>query len=154
MPARQGLCVALAAQALALDQLGRHVEAIGDWEQALALDHGPMRHQIQRCWASSLAGLGKHEEAMALINEVAEAKGVDFNTLHRLACICSWASTKVKGDAPQQNRYAARAVALLRQAIAKGAKDPGTLKAPDLDPLRGRADFQQLQAEFEKKAKP
>jgi tetratricopeptide (TPR) repeat protein len=155
MEARASLCGAVAGQALAHEQLGRHAEAIEGWKQALALDHGPRRHQIQRCWANSLVGLGKHAEAMALINDLANAKRVESFTLFRLACICSWASTRVKEDAPLQNQYAARAVELLRLAIARGANDPrALLKDRDLDPLRGRADFQQLKRDIDKKATP
>lgn len=52
--------------------------------------------------------------------------------------------------------YADRAMALLRQAVAKGYKDAAHLKKDkDLDPLRSRPDFQKLLAELEqKKAKP
>jgi hypothetical protein len=46
-------------------------------------------------------------------------------------------------------------VEALRQAVAKGYKDAAHLKKdPDLDPLRGRGDFQKLLAEVEAAAKP
>jgi hypothetical protein len=51
-----------------------------------------------------------------------------------------------------------RAVGALRQAVAKGYQDSAHMqKDTDLDPLRGRDDFQTLLAELEKealKAKP
>jgi hypothetical protein len=47
---------------------------------------------------------------------------------------------------------AARAVALLRQAVAGGYKDAARLKKDrDLDALRGRDDFRLLLAELEAK---
>jgi hypothetical protein len=50
-------------------------------------------------------------------------------------------------------QYADRAVALLRQAVAKGYKDVAHLKKDaDLDGLRRRPDFQQLLADLEAKA--
>jgi len=53
--------------------------------------------------------------------------------------------------------YADRALALLREAVRHGYTDAAHMKKdPDLTPLRGRTDFQQLLAELEKKppAKP
>jgi hypothetical protein len=49
---------------------------------------------------------------------------------------------------------AARAVELLRQAVAKGYRDVADMKKqPHLDSLRARADFRQLLAELEAKSK-
>jgi hypothetical protein len=54
--------------------------------------------------------------------------------------------------------YADRAMAALRQALAKGYKDCAQLKKDkDLDALRGRDDFQRLLAELgneQEKGKP
>jgi serine/threonine-protein kinase len=51
--------------------------------------------------------------------------------------------------------YGDRALAALRQAVARGYKDADHLKKDkDLDPLRGRDDFQKLLAELEAAAKP
>ena len=49
-----------------------------------------------------------------------------------------------------KERYAARAVALLKQAVEKGYKDVAQLKKDaDLDALRNRADFKALLNELE-----
>ncbi len=54
------------------------------------------------------------------------------------------------GDDAQVEQYAARAVELLRQAVAKGYKDVGHLKKdPDLDAQRQREDFKKLLRELE-----
>jgi serine/threonine protein kinase/tetratricopeptide (TPR) repeat protein len=51
--------------------------------------------------------------------------------------------------------YGDRAVAALRQAVAKGAKEVAQMKKdPHLDPLRPREDFQKLLAGLEAKDKP
>jgi tetratricopeptide (TPR) repeat protein len=51
--------------------------------------------------------------------------------------------------------YGDRALAALRQAVAKGAKEVAQMKKdPGLDPLRRREDFQKLLAESEAKRKP
>jgi hypothetical protein len=51
--------------------------------------------------------------------------------------------------------YGDRALQALRQAVAKGYKDPALMKKDtDLDPLRQRDDFKKLLAEVEAAAKP
>jgi tetratricopeptide (TPR) repeat protein len=51
--------------------------------------------------------------------------------------------------------YGDRALAALRQAVAQGAKEAARMKEdPSLGPLRPRADFQKLLAEWEAKSKP
>ena len=60
--------------------------------------------------------------------------------------------TKTNPIAPeQQAKYAERAVALLRQAVAKGYSDVNGMKNDDdLKPLRLRDDFQELLREMQK----
>jgi hypothetical protein len=51
--------------------------------------------------------------------------------------------------------YGDRALAALRQAIDKRAKETAQMpKDPGLDPLRSREDFRQLLAEWEARRKP
>jgi tetratricopeptide (TPR) repeat protein len=53
----------------------------------------------------------------------------------------------------ERRGYGDEAVAALRQAVARGYKDSRHLeKAPDLEPLRARADFQQLLSEVRAQA--
>ena len=55
-------------------------------------------------------------------------------------------------DAPFAERYARRAIALLRQAVAAGYQDAAHMKKdPDLDSLRGRDDFEKLLKEMDAK---
>jgi hypothetical protein len=55
----------------------------------------------------------------------------------------------------QSEAYARQAIALLRHAVARGFNNFQHLKTndPDVELLRGRADFQRLVAELEAKAK-
>jgi hypothetical protein len=72
--------------------------------------------------------------------------------LYDAACIFSLASATVKEDVKLQERYAARAMELLRQAVQKGFQDVAHMKKDtDLDPLREREDFQKLIRELEAK---
>jgi hypothetical protein len=106
--------------------------------------------------------MGKGEEArdacrqaVASATEQAQAKDVSGAMLYQGACLCARAAAVVKDDAKLQDQYADRAIELLRRAVAVGFPDMQQLKEEkDLDSLRGRADFQKLLQEIEKKAKP
>ena len=88
---------------------------------------------LERLWA--LAENGRHEEAtaaaLALVGRWPDAA-------QSCACVFALASRAVKTDAALAERYAVRAVALLRQAaaIADDAGKKEVLDAPDLDALR------------------
>jgi eukaryotic-like serine/threonine-protein kinase len=149
-------------RALVLDQLGRHADAITDWDRALALNTGAAdaprirflhvqflarasRHTL------SLVRAGQHVKAVALANALAEAKDVPADTLYILAAVSALATDSAKDDTTLREQYAARAVALLRQAVAKGYKDIAHLKKDeDLKALRSREDYQKLLQELEK----
>jgi tetratricopeptide (TPR) repeat protein len=142
-------------RAQALDKLARHADAVKDWDRALALNAVAAHIPLFRCnRALSLARAGEHAKAVAEVNALAEAKEVTGATLYDLGCVCALAAAAVKDDARLPEHYAARAVALLRQAVAKGWKDAAHMKKdPDLGVLRDREDFQQLLAKLEAKPK-
>src|SRR5207302_4528713 len=72
-----------------------------------------------------------------------EEKDATGDDLYNAAC--TFASAAAHADAPTAERHAARAVAVLRQAFARGFHDtPRMLKDVDLDPLRQRADYFEL----------
>jgi serine/threonine protein kinase/tetratricopeptide (TPR) repeat protein len=137
-------------RAIALDKLGRHADAVKDWDRALALNARPQSQSMFR-WqrAYSLARAGEHARAVAEANALADAKEATGNTLYNLACVCALAAAAVGDDAKLQDQYAARAVELLRQAVAKGYKDAAHAKQDkDLDALHSRSDFEKLLAEL------
>jgi serine/threonine protein kinase/tetratricopeptide (TPR) repeat protein len=136
--AREALRDALAGRARALDRLGRHAEAVPDWQRAQEMDSGPDRPVFTFGLAVSQAlGSGDHAAAFAAAETL--AKDGDAPTLEAFARLCA----RVSGASGEQ--YAARAVELLRQALARGYHDTLYLQeGADLAPLRGRQDFQQL----------
>jgi tetratricopeptide (TPR) repeat protein len=147
VPARDALRDAHVGRARALDRLGRHAEAIKNWEQAVNLADGRQRAELQLGRAISQAYMsGNHSQALTESETL--AKEADGPTLERLGRVCALASAL--GPQPSTTRsfheeYAARAVALFRQAAAKGCRDVLYLtEGADLAPLRKRNDFQSL----------
>jgi hypothetical protein len=77
------------------------------------------------------------------------AKNVGADTLYDAGRVCALATAAVKDDAKLQDHYAAHAVELLRQAVAKGYKDMEHLKKDeDLKAPREREDFKNLLEEI------
>jgi tetratricopeptide (TPR) repeat protein/tRNA A-37 threonylcarbamoyl transferase component Bud32 len=138
-------------RARALDRLDRPTEAVKDWDRALALNDAPATKLLfRRKRALSLARAGDHVRAVAEANAVAESKGVTGGTLYDLACVCALAAAAAKDDAKHEDQYAARAVELLRQAVAAGFTDVTHMKKDkDLDSLREREEVKKLLAEWE-----
>jgi serine/threonine protein kinase len=142
--AREWLRDSHAYHAQALDRLGRHAEAVRDWDRAIALDDGSRSgiYKSRRALSS-----GDHAQAVALTHEQAQAKSVSNGTLYECARICALAAAAVKEDPSLRERYAGQAVELLRRAIAAGYSDvprPGPGADEAFDSLRGREEFQQL----------
>jgi tetratricopeptide (TPR) repeat protein len=140
------------SRAEVLKALGRHAEAERDWDRAIDLDTGPSRTLYQLLRAVNRAYLGRHGQATADVEEVLKAGAVPPGYVYGAGCVYAVAAGVVK-DEEVAERYARRAVALLRQALDRGY--PGgafVRKNPDLGPLRQRDDFRQLLAELEAKS--
>jgi tetratricopeptide (TPR) repeat protein len=150
--ARQFLRNAHGGRAQALGRLGRADEAIADWQQALTWNDNPQSTAIfQRGLALAQVRAGQADKAVALAEELARSPQAAANTLYDCACVCALAAGASK-DAATAERHAARAIGLLRDAIAKGYKDAAHIKQDtDLDALRKRDDFQKLLAELKAK---
>ena len=89
-----------------------------------------------------MAGRGDHVQAVALAETLVTALNVTNVTFYNAACVFSLASVTAKGDDVLANRYAARAVELLRRSFIRGYTNIAhMLRDPDLDPLRLRADY-------------
>jgi serine/threonine-protein kinase len=135
-----------AGRAEVLGRLGQHTEAAKDWEQSLAVADGRTQPFFRLKLADSLARAGEHGRATATAEELIKAGSTDPNQLYDTACVFALAAAQAKEKA-LADRYATRSVALLRQAIDRGFKDLEHMqKDPDLETLRGRADFQKLLA--------
>jgi serine/threonine protein kinase len=151
--ARLFLRNARSGRAQALGALGRHGLALADWDQAVALAEEPAREELRAERACTLAHLGKHVKATTEAEELAGKKQASGNLLYNAACVYGLSAAAVKDDIPLRERYAARAVELLRQATQKGYRDLDHMKRDsDLDALRARRDFQELLTELQSRS--
>lgn len=108
---------------------------------------GEQDNYLQRLYA--LALYGSHAAATAAADALAQRWPKDSDTQYNCARVHALAAGAVKGDNALADRYAARAVALLRQAVKAGYKDNENVrKDADLETLRRREDFQTLQKEI------
>src|SRR5262249_18431307 len=109
-----------------------------------------------------LAGRGQHIRAAEEVEAIGRQPDLQPVSVFNIACFFSRASAVVDRDAklspPDCKRlkahYADRAMDFLNQSVAKGFRVPAAMKNDrDLEPLRGRADFQKLIADLEAKQK-
>ncbi|MDX2037237.1 MAG: serine/threonine-protein kinase [Isosphaeraceae bacterium] len=143
----------LEARAATLDQLGKHAEALPEWDQAIELAP-PNRLPVARALrAKCRARLGRFAEALAELDEVTKSDPADpihwynFASVHAMAAAADAAAAK--------DESAARAVEKLQEAVKAGYANAAKLaNDPDLDPLRTRDDFKKLLADLEKKFPP
>jgi serine/threonine protein kinase len=132
-----------------LDGLARHHEALAMWERALEFDDGTPRPVYLLQHARTLARLKQHSRAVLEAKSLAEAEDASARTLFDASRVYAVSVAAVDTNGTAAEDYAARAVALLRQAFARGFHDPRALRADDsFDALRERTDFQQLLADL------
>jgi eukaryotic-like serine/threonine-protein kinase len=152
--ARESLCLAHWSRAMSLCGLSRFQEALEDWNRAIELDDGRYQNTLRLKRASNHLNLKDHVRATADAQVVTESVRAAADDLYGAACVYALSVRFVSDDAPRAESYSARAVLLLRQALAKGFKDREHLnKDADLDPLRTREDFQKLMNELEPETK-
>jgi serine/threonine-protein kinase len=146
--ARQFLRNAHHGRAEALTRLGRHTEALKDWDRALDLEHGPRRGWFRLQRAVALARAKDPVRATTEAEDLARAKEVSATTCYDLACVFALSAASA-GNPRQAEACATRAVELLRQAVARGYQDASHVKQDaDLDALRSRDDFRLLLREL------
>jgi serine/threonine-protein kinase len=142
------------SRAKVLTALRRHAEAVQDWDRALALNQGPLRNQLRLGRAANLAQLGQHARATAEVEDILTTTKLNGSATYDVACVFALAAAKAK-EPVLTEQYAARAVALLRDAAAKGFRDVAHMQQDtDLDALRQRQDFQEFLRELKGKAPP
>jgi tetratricopeptide (TPR) repeat protein len=106
-----------------------------------------LRLRVLAAVTAALARQKKPDKALAAADLLA-ANAKDAGQLY--AAACCYALCVPLADMAANEKRAARAVELLRQAFARGYKDAAHMKRDtDLDALRGRDDFKQLLAEME-----
>jgi serine/threonine protein kinase/tetratricopeptide (TPR) repeat protein len=97
--ARRYLAVNHGARAETLTVLGRHAEAIEEWDLGLSLDARPARQaEFRGHRALNLAHLGDHARARADVEELAAAKTVSGSLLYTLACASATCSVAALRD--------------------------------------------------------
>jgi tetratricopeptide (TPR) repeat protein len=151
--ARQFLRNAHTGRAQALDALGRYGLALPDWDQAVALAEEPARTDLRLLRACSLARLGKHDQATAAVEELAGREQASGDLLYNVACVYALSVGFAEREPRLRERYATRAVEVLRRATEKGFRNVALIQQdPDLAAIRGRGDFQKLLTELGGKA--
>jgi hypothetical protein len=150
--ARQYLRNAHWGRAQALDHLKRPAEAALDWDKTIKLSPEAERAIFRMPRAVSRVRAGQVDAGIKEAEELAE-KG-DAIVLYNAACVLALAAGRPAeaGGSLSREKCAQRAIALLRQAVAKGWRHAEHMKQDDdLKALHQRADFQKLLAELEKR---
>jgi serine/threonine protein kinase/tetratricopeptide (TPR) repeat protein len=147
-----GLKLAHSFRADALTALQRYAEALKDYDKMVELATEPERPSARSLRAGGRVRAG---QVAAAIEEAEElAKCAEVLVSYNAACVYALASVPTKANpiSPKlQAKYAERAVALLRQAVAKGYSNVNGMKNDDdLKSLRQRDDFQKLLRDMQK----
>jgi tetratricopeptide (TPR) repeat protein len=146
-------------RARALTRLGRHRQAVADWDQAGRLDTGPQGPFFRLSRADSRARAGDYLPAATEADDLGRAPSLPGATLFHLACIHALNAASAARDLarplPEREKraeqYARQAVTLLKRAASAGyfrdaAKVAHLDKDSDLDFLRDRGDYKQFRA--------
>jgi serine/threonine protein kinase/tetratricopeptide (TPR) repeat protein len=135
-----------------LNQMQRYAESLHDLDKLLELrGASPSRDNFRAHRAVTLARLQRHAEATAEAEDLLGFSQGDGARLYKLAVVYALSAAARDADRPQAEQYAARAVQLLRQAVAKGRQNVEALKKDaDFDAVRPRPEFQKLLNDLEK----
>jgi tetratricopeptide (TPR) repeat protein/tRNA A-37 threonylcarbamoyl transferase component Bud32 len=148
---------AFAAAVQLLEQARPHHKAALGASSGNAAYRQSYHNNVQLLAANSLA-LADHARLASAADELAHFAYDPVPDTYNAACYLSRcvalagknAQLAEHGRRELAHGYADRAVALLRQAVARGYKDAAHMRDdPDLQPLRGREDFKKLAAEVE-----
>src|SRR5262249_14932103 len=119
-------------------------------EKLVAADAKNERRQIELILV--LPRCGQHARAAELAAKVQGGTNVDREVLLEVAQCYTQCAAVVSPDSSLGQQYTASALRALDQAICNGFKDVVLLETePDLDGLRGRADFQALLARLKER---
>jgi serine/threonine protein kinase/Flp pilus assembly protein TadD len=140
------------ARAIAYDRLRQYAEAVRDWDRAIELSPPQEQPGLRASRATARINAGQVAEAVAEVAELTKMADWNAGQWYAFACVYALASGK---SPDREQEYADRAMDLLHRAVKAGWTNAAQMaKDTDLDPLRGRADFQKLLAGLEKKAAP
>ncbi len=121
------------SRASSLAELGRHQEALADWEAALARDDGEHEGELRRSRARTLARVGKHVEAATEAEALApSATAEDLFELAGTLALCAGGEAN---SAEAARRYQDQTRVLLDKARGKGLfQDQAWRRRLDQDP--------------------
>jgi tetratricopeptide (TPR) repeat protein len=153
-------------RARTLDDLGRHSDAVRDWERALELDDGGRKDYLRANLAGSRLRQSQKDKdgagCLAAAAEYEALKRTDAGELYDSACHRAICAAVIREDPKTPHADAPRlakeqadlAMGWLHRAVAAGYKDAAHMKKDeDLDALREREDFKKLLAELQAKKK-
>ena len=144
-------------RAAALDALGRHAEAVRDWERAQALDDGQLKQLFQTSVAESrlraCQQAGDGAGCLAAAASFEALKQVDAQNLYKMARLRAVCADVIARDTkfapPEATRLAQEqadaAMSWLQKSIAAGNKNVARIRGEqDFASLGAREDFQKL----------
>jgi tetratricopeptide (TPR) repeat protein len=131
----------------------RHpADALEDYDKAIEFVDGPMRVHLRAERAVTLAANKEHARSREEADILAEGKDLSEEVLYNLACVYAQSVAAAGKDAELAERYAARAVDLLRRAAGAGFRHVDFIKIyPGFAPVRSYQAFQELLKELETK---
>jgi hypothetical protein len=117
---------------------------------------------IRLCGADVNATRGDYLPAVEEAEAAAQREDLKALSSYIVGCVYSQSASAAGKDpklspvkrAELKERYEAKAMEFLRQAVAKGHRNLAAFRADrDLDPLRGRDDFKKLVGKLEEQAR-
>jgi tetratricopeptide (TPR) repeat protein/tRNA A-37 threonylcarbamoyl transferase component Bud32 len=157
--AKRTLREAYVQRADLLDDMGRSLDAVADWDRAIQLDGDHPRAPYRISRAVCLAHAGALDKAIAVADAIRGEKELNGLVLYNCACVYAIAARALKQDPQPAERHAVHAMELLAQARTAGyfksATNQKLLRTDkDLESLRSRADFKKLVDGVESGGKP
>jgi serine/threonine protein kinase len=150
--ARRFLGNAYGGQSDVLNDVNRHDEALHALDRAVQFSSEDQVRDARRLErAKTLAKLKRHAEATAEAMDLLKTRKNDAKALVNFAGLFSLAWSAARDDDPRlAEEYAAKALAMLHEAVAQGYKDAAGLTAHgDFDAMRQRPDFQQFVSDLQ-----
>jgi tetratricopeptide (TPR) repeat protein len=139
------------SRAEVLNMLRRPGEAVKDYDKAIEFDDGTKQVLLRSDRVVTLVALKEYARAREEADALAASKDLPGMVLGNLALVYAQSAGAAREDADMAERYAARAVELLRRAAAAGFKNVDVLKTYfGFAPLRSYKPFQELLKELEK----
>jgi tetratricopeptide (TPR) repeat protein len=154
---RERVVEARGTRSVVLGVMGRHADALVDWERVVEVADEPQRTQLRVGLAVRLSYVGLHHRAAAEAHALAQVSGLPDEELFQLACVLGRAVAPARAD-PGLGALAAIAAAEAHASAALGllrrAHAAGYFRQPiaalwlrtdfSLVSLRDRADFRKL----------